>query len=358
MVTTVSEFLEGIRVRDWVAKDPAMVRIRTALEQVRPPLAAGEPQMICEELVRFLVTQLHTRESVRLRSHLRAVTKVQDQIQSVYDAAVTGSLSESLTGRLKPLLEQRTALLDQLRLVADTSDIVDRTVSSEDILKATEERRAQDIEPTPPGSVPPDLPLDQPDGEVIWRARGEHDRAALSAYRESLKQMPEDMALRARVRSAAVDWVDRVLKKQVTRATLHRVPDYSQGNLAALTRFGEVDPRFSGRGYEIQLELTNGTTFRPDGIRFLDPEGRRFQFLEFKEPYTWTEGAFYASPEGQAKLTAMLYRDAAIAQQLRGNGCVGFRYDTGHPELDEILATVITDMRAHRVPGADLLSAP
>jgi hypothetical protein len=357
MATTVSEFLEGIRVRDWVAQDPAMVRIRTALEQVRPPLGADEPQLICEELVRFLVTQLHARESVKLRTQLEAVTKLQDQIQSIYDTAVTGGLSDSLTGRLKPLLEQRMELLDKLRLVADTSDIVDRTVSADDILKATEERRAQDVEPAAPGAEP-DLPLDEQAGEVIWRGRGEHDRASLAAYRDSMKMVPESVVLRASVKRAAVDWVDGALADQVARVTLYRVPDYSQGNLAALARFGGLDPRFSGRGYEVQLELKNGTRFRPDGIRFLDATGRRFQFLEFKEPYTWTDGAFYAGPEGQAKLTAMLHRDAATAQQLRGNGCAGFRYDTGHPELDDILAGVITDMRAQHVAGSDMLSVP
>jgi hypothetical protein len=247
-------------------------------------------------------------------------------------------------------LEQRTSR-DGMK---DAMDHVGETRDARDYLTDVENRRAGDVEPV---GREPELDLDSPDQDFTWRVRGEHDRAALARYRERMRLLPENRRRRAEVRAEAVQWALDNLPEGTT-VTLFRVPDYSEGNLAALARFSQLDPRFSGRGYEVQIRLEDGTTFRPDGIRFLDDNGRRFQFLESKEPYTWTEGSFYATPEGQRVLVAMLHRDAAIAQRLRPNGCVGFQYRTGHPDLDRVLAEAIADMRANGIGGADLLAAP
>lgn len=238
----------------------------------------------------------------------------------------------------------------------DAMGDVDRTRSLDDIA-AAERRAAAEAGHTDPTLFGP-TPLD-PDAPTPTspRFRGEHDRAALARYRERLRLLPPDQRVRAEVDLDGQLWAASALPPGSTVGP-RRVPDYSEGNLAALERFRTLDPTFSGRGYELLITLPDGTRFQPDGIRYLDPQGRRYQFLESKEPYTWTRDSFYATPEGQARLSDMLRRDAAIAQQLRGHGCAGFRYDTGHPDLDRFFAEAIDAMRREGIPGADLLLPP
>jgi hypothetical protein len=247
----------------------------------------------------------------------------------------------------------------------DAMDHVDQTHDVKDLLAAVEEKHA-DVQPQ---LADPTLRLDTPEALLLALERsdedfsfsvrrgGEHDRAALARYRERIALLPENQQGRMAAAADALEWSEQTLPADTT-VTIYRVPDYSEGNLAALARFSELDPRFSGRGYEVQIRLPDGTTFRPDGIRWFDPRGRRYQFLESKEPYTWTAESFYATAEGQRRLRTMLERDARIAQALQGDGCQGFRYETGHPDLDRFIAEAIADMRTNGVAGAQFLSAP
>lgn len=190
------------------------------------------------------------------------------------------------------------------------------------------------------------------------RARGEHDRAALARYRQlKVRDLHTSEPERALVQQRVDLWAPGALPEG-SKVTTVRVAGYSEGDLAALARFKELDPNFSGRGYELQITLADGQQFRADGIRFADAEGRVYQFLESKEPYTWVQGeSFYASETGQASLATMLERDARIATKLRAYGCAGFHYETGHPGLDGFLQSTIQRMIDDGVPGADLLFA-
>lgn len=270
--------------------------------------------------------------------------------------ALPADLHPSSIGRLFDDLEHALDDLERRTSrdgLTDAMDHVDGTRDAHDLLSDVESRAG---DATPPVREP-DLGLDSPDEDFSFRVRGEHDRAALARYRERMRLLPESQRARAAARADAVAWAADSLPEG-SQVTIYRVPDYSEGNLAALARFRDLDPRFSGRGYEVQVRLPDGTTLRPDGIRFFDGEGRRYQFLESKEPYTWTENNYYNTPQGQGRLRGMLERDARIAQQLRGNGCQGFAYQTGHPELDRFIAEAITDMRDRGVGGADLLLPP
>jgi len=61
--------------------------------------------------------------------------------------------------------------------------------------------------------------------------------------------------------------------------------------------------------------------------------------------------------DGRDDLMDMLARHAHVAQEARGAGCAGFRYRTGHPDLDAFLEAHIRLMQDRNFPGADLLDA-
>jgi len=349
-------------------------RSRIAAMRLRGGRRIGDDaaQHVLERLLVQVLEHAGTQFTGRAGRHLDAIQRIRTDLAARYNEALAlfrpgAPRVRSLPERIRPAeferlfreLDEHMDALEQSssrRGMNDAFDHVDQTHSAETLLAEAEGRRAG-VDPVSPHELPPDLDLDSPDADFTWRPRGEHDRAALAHYRERMRLVPESQALRGRVRADGVEWASRALPEGC-EVTLYRVPDYSEGNLAALARFRDLDPNFSGRGYELQIRLPDGTRVRPDGIRFLTPEGRRYQFLESKEPYTWGEGNFYNTEAGQRSLRGMLDRDARIAQTLRGSGCEGFLYQTGHPDLDAFMAAQIAEMRAAGVPGADLLSAP
>jgi hypothetical protein len=211
------------------------------------------------------------------------------------------------------------------------------------------------------GPVKPDLKLDDPEQLSLppkaQQEPGSKDTAQGVTYREGQKFAPEDLTVRAEVATVAGEWANRVLGDELDRSFISRVPTNSDASIAALERLGPDDLNFAGRGYEIQLKLTGGPEFRPDGIRFLNKDGSRFQFLENKEMEIFRDDAG-VHPERAQGIKDMIHRDAEIAQRLRSRGCAGFRYDTGHPALDQLIAKTIADLQKSKVPGSDLLTAP
>lgn len=336
------------------------------------PVGPRRAQAILARLLTGAFDRVGAEYLGRFEAHMGRIGSLRKQLAERYSRVLklfdpdAPKKLRSLPPDLRPqsiaaLFDELDQALDQLEQsssrggLTDAMDHVDQTRDARDLLTDVESRRAGDLEP-PPGREP-DLDLDRPDEEFTWRVRGEHDRAALARYHERKRLLKEDLRLRAEVRIFAVEWAAANLPDGTT-VRLFRIPDYSEGNLAAMAAFRNLDPHFSGRGYEVQIELPDGNKFRPDGIRFLDEDGRRFQFLESKEPYTWTENSYYATPEGQKKLVDMLYRDARIADGLRSRGCAGFFYRTGHPDLDRVLAEAIADMRKNGIAGAEMLAAP
>ncbi|MGW3352667.1 hypothetical protein ACWDA3_56055 [Nonomuraea rubra] len=347
---------------------------------------------------------LTTEESVgRFTAHLERIEGLRGELNKRYDlvhrlfakseplAKVPDELLPGAIGRLfdeldrtldeLAKLKERQALRDAIPDVGDPE--VRKGVIEPETRVSTEELGAEElraepassVEPAPtlgldpspmdPGAPPMDPGGRVPEGEAYaryrpgeGRARGGQDRAALARYRElQARDLHTSEAERALVQQRVDLWAPAALPKD-SKVTTVRVAGYSEGDLAALVRFKDLDPHIAGRGYELEITLPDGQRFRADGIRFADAEGRVYQFLESKEPYTWVPGeSYYASESGQASLAAMLERDARIATELRGHGCAGFHYETGHPGLDAFLQSRIQSMMDDGVAGADLLFA-
>lgn len=228
-----------------------------------------------------------------------------------------------------------------------------KEASAEDLFAASEGQG-----PDEPSGPAPTLALDEPPADIYHRPRGESDRALRVRYSELKRaRLVGDPVLEAAAREDAVEWLKKVMPT-VKLERLNPIGEYNAGNVAALARFRDLDPRFTGRGYEVELRLPDGRSFQPDGIQFLDHAGHLFRFLESKEPYTTSVEALYFSKVGERKLWVMLQRDATIAEQLHPYGCQGFAYATGHPKLDEFVARAIEDMRRRGVPGAEHLQPP
>jgi hypothetical protein len=333
------------------------------------PLGQRRARRAISVLLLRTLHHLGTDYTERFDANIERVARLRDELQNRYERVLElfrpgAPRLHSLPPELAPqsinsLFAELERALDDLESqssrqgLQDAMSHVDHSVVLHEIAEA---EAGADVEAAPA----PDLGLDplgsprrRDPSDPDERYREPPDRAALAHYRELQRLQPPDERLRAEVTLDAERWAKHALPPDAN-ITVYVIPDYSEGNLAAMARFRGLDPNFSGRGYEVQIEV-QGQTFRPDGIRFVDPDGRRYQFLEHKEPYTWTRDAHYATPRGREELVAMLRKHAAIAHDLRSRGCAGWRYATGHPDLDRIILEAIDELHLQGVPGADML---
>jgi hypothetical protein len=385
--------ISGVRVGVAVRSDPVLQGFSTRLAAYRiggRRVGVARASYLVERLLLHALRELAQEADGEAGARVARVAELRTEVRERFDR-VRQLFAPSAPGgpiphvsRLPAELQPRAlrALFDELgEAQRDLEAMVARRRPQEmfkalerdpddwvTVLGRAEERGA--AEAPEDLSLAADLPLDRPedlqrridrsdpDRRAARRAGSDADRTALATYRERMRLQPPPAWLRRAVVRDADAWRRRGALPAGAEIVVVRIPDYSMGNLAAMRRFARLDPRFSGRGFELKIELEGFRAFQPDGVHWFDDLGRRYLFLESKEVYVWNdEGGGYASPTGQARLAEMLARDAEIARRLHPYGCEGFRYETNDPRLDDFLARTIADMVASGSEGAKLLWA-
>jgi hypothetical protein len=117
----------------------------------------------------------------------------------------------------------------------------------------------------------------------------------------------------------------------------------------------EVTPEKApvGMDVELKIELPDGTTFKPDGVKFLNRN--EYVFQEHKEVMTVWENSHFSKPAARRELEVMLQERADIYTQLKDYGCKGFSFTTNDKNLADLIAEIISSMHG---PGRQGLMAP
>jgi hypothetical protein len=318
MAGTLREALEGLDVARFAREDPALSRIRTALESRTSP---GEAQSVCEELVRFLVTKLGGEAVAEFGEDLRDLTAVQDQIQALYDGAVQGQAPADLGERLRPLQQRRAELMAALERLSDPHGLRDRSVDLSEVTARESE-----------GLGTADLP--------------EENRADV--------RTESPVGARPRASAARAAQVDAALQAAHAPTSSVRLEAARPRRSYAREQYlllRDYDPIAAAQGYEVHA-VGNGVDIHFDGIEPTGP--RRFRILEAKynDPAL---GSVYgeargggAGPEGS--LRDELSRLIDARNQLASAGCDGIRVvvntESGRVEIARVLGDMGIDAQA------------
>jgi hypothetical protein len=191
-------------------------------------------------------------------------------------------------------------------------------------------------------SNPPDLPqpnLSRPSSSIAGKKAARVDPFERKA--DPLKTTPE-------ITQARADLAEQVAKRslpegsEVSTVRIERTP-------AGHAQSASVTPKGSSvtMDVELKIKLPDGTTFKPDGLEYLD--SKYYQFLEHKEVMTIWEKSHFSKDIARRELEIMLVERAEIYLKLKEYGCVGFKLSTNSPELQDLLAELIHAMKKH--PG-------
>lgn len=390
--------LSSVDVSTWVHSDPRLSRLMGLIELRLPPGEGGTRRQRAQALVeRLLVAALDdfgTNYSDGLARHINEIIRIRTEIATHYDAVRGMSPNAtSLPPNVTP--ENLSRLFDELELHLDaiesrtpTRHLNDspRETLVDDVARVSDEiqsgmtpGRAREAD-APRREVEPDLPLDDPDFARLeleyshlpdhqrrWVARRvlamerrrpgirERERISRLAHEERSRVIPDDAELRERLEIQAALFAHFHMPGGWS-ARLRRLPGFGEANLAQLERLRGLDQLFLDNGFELRIRGP-GFDFMPDGVRFLDGERTRYQFLEHKEPLTVRDRSYYDTPEGRRDLEATLERHAEIAAGLRSNGCVGFQWSTGQRWLDDAIADAIGRIRERNPNGRFLTVA-
>jgi hypothetical protein len=124
---------------------------------------------------------------------------------------------------------------------------------------------------------------------------------------------------------------------------------------AGRAQAAQVTPEESAVAMDVELDITlpDGTRFKPDGVRYVDP--KRYLFREHKEVLTIWEKSHFSKDIARRELEIMLEQRADIYTKLKKYGCAGFEFTTNNENLANLLAELISQMK---VPGREGLLAP
>jgi hypothetical protein len=200
-----------------------------------------------------------------------------------------------------------------------------------------------------------------------WAIQGERERARAAIYRErrelegavegGIELLPPREATAEQARAVLRAWADAAIPPD-WGSNVHMVVDFTEAVSAAFAETGLVDANFARQHVEVWLSPPGGPAFRPDGVRFLDPAGERYLFLEHKEPPSTTEIADFISPEGREQLMTEMENDAVAARDLETRGCQGWVYSTSSPEVAEMMTSIIAEIRERSPDLGRMLHAP
>jgi hypothetical protein len=312
MPGTLREALEGLDLARFVREDEGLGRIRTALEGETSP---GEAQAICEELVRFLVTKVGDDVVGEFGRDLRDLTEVQKQIQALYDGAIGGQAPADLATRLRPLQQQRSALMAELERLSDPHGLRDRSVDLSEVTAREDQ-----------GLTTDDLP--------------EEDRG------DTRTQTP--VGARPRQSAARTAEVNAALRDAQSATSAIRLEAARPTRSYAREQFlllRDYDPIAAAQGYEVRAVGT-GLDIHLDGIEPTAP--RRFRILEAKynDP---AQGSIYGESRGgggaaEGSLRDELSRLIDARNQLAGAGCDGIHVVVNTESGRVEIARVLTDM--------------
>jgi hypothetical protein len=330
----------------WADAEPALKEFRRLLVAGNE-MDAARARGLVVELLTAIVDNAERRYVEVLGTAVEDIAAIRSELRLKYDALLEffdpakGGKPVELPPELKP--KEFETLFDRL---ADRLDTIRKASSFDDVVDAMDDpSRLEDFTAglegaEEPPEVAPTLELDEPPQERV--RRGDPYRTERLRYMEAKRFQPEDLRLRRHVEAVAQIWGRRNLAPEYEVVGLYRSPQYGP-YLTATEAFSDLDPTFTGRGYELTIRNNQtGVAFRPDGVAsFRDG----YAFYERKSPLGDQPSGFYATQDGKVALINKLIENAEIARDNAPNGCGGWVYETGQPWLDASITDMIRYVR-------------
>jgi hypothetical protein len=163
---------------------------------------------------------------------------------------------------------------------------------------------------------------------------------------DPVKKLPE-------VQDAQAELADQMRQRLPKGTKVNTV--YIERTEAGRAQAAAVTPEGAPVAMDVELRITlrDGTTFKPDGVKFLSKETYLFQ--EHKEVLTIWEKSHISKPLARRELEIMLQERADIYLKLKATGCGGFMFTTNNDTLAEMITDIISGMEG---PGRQGLLAP
>jgi len=391
---------EDIRPDVWLAADERLLKLRNRLAEIKvegESLGQRRAQTLVERLIVGALDDYGNKYMRAMGEHLEAIVRIRRELSqrlaSVFQHFQKGRVPSKLPKTLVDVAEL-TRLFDELDQHLDAISDKDGTKALEDFYHgrhpdarprkptdalahatgedwATEMGRVEEAragESEPEGFEPDPKLLEPVQEDVPWYLkRGEREKARAAAYRErralearrfrGTEVLPSNTPEVQRARQVLREWSENALPDG-WESNIHGVADYTEPVAAAFAETDQRDANFARAHVEVWLKTPDGYRFRPDGVRFEDPKGKSYLFMEHKDPPSSTDIAEFTSEQGRARMLADMEDDADAARLLEHRGCKGWVYSTSSPEVAKMMAELVAEIRQRSPELGRLLHPP
>jgi hypothetical protein len=391
---------EDIRPDVWLAADERLLKLRNRLAEIKvegEKLGQRRAQTLVERLIVGALDDYGNKYMRAMGEHLEAIVRIRRELSqrlaSVFRHFQKGKVPSKLPKTVVDIAEL-TRLFNELDQHLDAISGKDGTKALEDFYYgrhpdarprkptdalahatgeewATEMGRVEEAragEPEPEG-FEPDPKLLEPVQEDVpgYLKRGEGGKAEAAVYRErraleaqrfrGTEVLPSKAPEVQRARQVLREWSEHALPDG-WESNIRQVADYTEPMAAQFAETGQRDANFARAHVEVWLKTPDGHWFGTDGVRFEDPAGNNYLFMEHKDPPSTTDIADFISEKGREKMRADMYNDARVAKALerverveggvtKVTSCKGWVYSTSSSEVAKAMAEEIGEIRKY-----------
>jgi hypothetical protein len=274
----------------------------------------------------------NVREIVRIRGELEG------RYRSIMDTFSPGRpLAKSLPPELNP--ESFRVAFDRLNRLMDGIEYPEDYIHETEALEYSKKLETA-IEEEPPEP--------QPDENILNRIPGEEPESFRKGKPEEIPRRTEKF--KAGIREKG----EEIIAKHMPGSRIKKLVPEGKWNAAAIAEYERlrvVDPVFAGNGIQLEIELPNGESFRPDAIGI---ENGRIRFYDNKQVLSINpEESMHFDPEVQQGLRSQMEKYASIAKG--ATDCDGVTFTTNSEDVAVLMRSIKQEI-ARKVGGKDLAS--